>query len=87
MAILVVEGGESPSADRLLRYDVDTTTAELHDSVRQGKEGVVATSAHVAAWPMRRTTLPNDNGTNRHGLPGEAFYAAVLGAAISTVTR
>src|SRR5690349_202911 len=61
--------------------------SELHISIDQGEERVIAAHADLLAWLDLRATLAHNDATCRHQLTIVALHAQHLRLAISTITR
>lgn len=58
---------------------------ELHGSVAQGEEGVIAADADIEAGHELGAALTNDDGAGRHGLTAVCFNASILRVAVPAV--
>ena len=73
------------SALRFENGDQTMLFVEVHFTVVQSKEGVIATHADIFAWVITSAALAQDNVTGDDRLATEFFNAETLAVAVASV--
>ena len=58
---------------------------KLHHAINQGKKRVVPPHTNIEPWFKGRPTLPHQDATGAHRLPGKALHAKAFADAVASI--
>jgi hypothetical protein len=79
-----------PEDGLFLGNDADDVTGfadllEVHDTLRCGKQRIVAANTNICPGLEFRTALADNDAASEHNLPAEAFHTQTLRIAVPTI--